>query len=115
MAEYHDWTLSTTSAKTSFHRHDYRLEPMPQQPMYHPAFDRAELACMDIVRKIASKIKDLGDAHLAALLASKMDEAGTIHHSIPELVGFFGMTGQGKSTAVGLLLGDKRLIKEVCT
>lgn len=95
-------------------RHDPAKDTLPKQPMYHPAFTRAEKSCLEIIRRFLGEVSTINGTELAACLLPKLHEASSMYTGKAELVGFFGETGQGKSTAVGVLLGDDNLIKEVC-
>ncbi|KAF2830612.1 hypothetical protein CC86DRAFT_434411 [Ophiobolus disseminans] len=72
----------------------------------------AEIRCLDIVKGLVVEVNRSNNTELTASLLPKIHAARVIYHSKAELVGFFGMVGQGKSTAVGELLGNPALTQK---
>lgn len=111
MRSFDQWTEQDQD--TSLTRHDVASEALPNKPMYHESFMKAEQCFWTMTQGMLSGLTTSGNAKLISLLGPKLRRTSSGADSTPELVGVLGQTGHGKSTAIGALLGNKDLIREV--
>ncbi|KAF1831542.1 hypothetical protein BDW02DRAFT_505000 [Decorospora gaudefroyi] len=122
LEEYDEWNTRLFNDLTlvgdddpSFVRHNPKMERLPDEPMYHPAFEKAKTECQQIIRNITKRLQADEDTQLSASLRLRLDYAYRIFQSDQKYVGFLGQTGQGKSTLLGVLLGNTDLtVKSSC-
>ena len=95
--------------------HNPESEALPDFPIYKSLCVDAVLAFNSLHRSLRLKVETgaLKDPSLAEGLLKELGVCSSPAYGKPEIIGFYGRTGQGKSAAVGSLLGDNTLTKQV--
>ncbi|KAF2876305.1 hypothetical protein BDV95DRAFT_590444 [Massariosphaeria phaeospora] len=92
--------------------HNPLLDHISHLPMFDHSFKLAEQSAMEVTVRVNNAIDNSQRGSSAWFNLERDAKNSTPYISKPFRVGFAGNTGQGKSLAVGMILGNKGLIQE---
>jgi hypothetical protein len=95
--------------------HKIEQDALPDFPFHKSSYTDADDSFKSVLRGLKVKVETgvLKDPSLAEDLPKRLSSCSSPAYGKHEVIAFYGRTGQGKSAAVGSLLGDDTLTEQV--